>query len=61
MSAYRYTHFTRELMKEDSGLRPSPGLGDLLPHFDFIATDGRRVRSQDFAGQKLFLTFASLT
>jgi hypothetical protein len=61
MVPYRYAHFQRELMKEDSALRPSPGPGDLLPQFDLTSTEHGRVRSEDFIGRKLFVTFASVT
>ena len=61
MALYRYQHFQRELMQEDTGLRPSPGPGERLPPFDMPTTDCPRVRSQDFFGHKLFITFASLT
>ena len=61
MQPYRYHHFERDLLKEDTGLRPAPGVGDPLPPFDMATTDGRRVRSDDFAGRGLFITFASVT
>jgi hypothetical protein len=61
MLPYRYQHFERELMNEDAGLRPLPGFDDPLPRFDLTTTDGRRVRSEDFIGRKLFITFASVT
>lgn len=61
MEPYRYPHFRLGLMLEDVSLRPSPGPGEPLPAFDMTATDGRRVRSGDFSGRNLFLTFASIT
>lgn len=61
MDAYRYQHFHRELMQEDTALRGSPGPGDFLPHFDMPTTDGGRVRSEDFRGRTLFITFGSVT
>jgi hypothetical protein len=61
MLPYRYQHFERESMQGDLKLRPSPGVGDPLPDFDMLTTDGQRVRSQDFRGRKLFITFAAVT
>lgn len=61
MLPYRYSHFERTLMKEDSGLRPTPGPGDPLPQFDLTTTDHGHVKSHDFIGRKLFITFASVT
>ncbi|HWK10785.1 MAG TPA: hypothetical protein VNR64_12080 [Vicinamibacterales bacterium] len=61
MLPYRYSHFDRSLMQEDSGLRPTPGPGDRLPQFELTTTEHSRVRSQDFTGRKLFITFASVT
>lgn len=61
MPPYRYQHFNLELMREDVALRPSPGPGELLPRFDMTATDGRRVRSEDYVGRQLFVSFASVT
>ena len=61
MPPYRYQHFQRELIQEDTKLRPSLGPGDSLPHFDMPTTEGPPVRSQDFGGRKLFITFASVT
>lgn len=61
MEPYRYQHFRRELMQEDTALRPFPGPGDPLPQFDMPTSDGGRVRSEDFRGRKLLITFGSVT
>jgi hypothetical protein len=61
MMPYRYDHFDSSLVWQDLRLRSAPGPGDLLPPLDLVTTEGQRVRSDDFAGRPLFLTFGTIT
>ncbi len=59
---YRYPHFKRQVLMEDMSFSGGPAPGQPMPDFDLPATDGRRIRKQDFVGQQpLLLTFASVT
>src|SRR5437660_8168 len=40
---YRYHHFTRELMANDSAFSPAFAPGQQLPDFDLITTAGGRI------------------
>lgn len=58
---YRYPHFRRELLMEDMGFSRGPRPGEPFPDFDLPTTDGGRVRSSEYRGQPLLVTFASVT
>jgi len=59
---YRYPHFKRALLAEDTAFHGGPTPGSLLPDFDLPTTDGGRVRQADFVGQRpLLLLFGSIT
>jgi peroxiredoxin len=62
---YRYPHFKRRLMIEDTAFgsyRGGPSPGEPVPDFDLPTTDGGRVRKSDFVGRRpLLLTFGSIT
>lgn len=61
-TAYRYPHFTRELLTEFMTFHDSPAPGDQMPDFDLPTTGGSRVSRTDFIGKQPFLlTTASVT
>lgn len=62
MTEYRYPHFDRGLLREDSSFAGGPSPGEPLPDFDLPTTRGGRVSKRDFLGRTPFmLTFASFT
>lgn len=62
MEEYRYPHFKRELLMEDSAFAGGPSPGEPMPDFDLPTTDGGRVSKDDFVGERpLLLIFSSYT
>ncbi len=60
--AYRYPHFTREILRADLAFCGGPMPGWPLPDFDLVTTDGTRIRKRDLIGRRpLLLTCASVT
>lgn len=58
---YRYEHFKKELLQEDSSFSHGPRPGEPLPDFDLPTVDGGRLRKRDLAGKPFVLIFASIT
>ena len=58
---YRYPHFKRELLGEDSSFTGGAAPGQPLPDFDLPTTDGRHLRKRDLLGKPLLLIFGSYT
>lgn len=58
---YRYPHFKRELLREDSSFAAGAAPGQPLPDFDLPTTAGGRLRKQDVFGKPLLLIFGSYT
>jgi hypothetical protein len=61
---YRYDHpRVCDIVNDMYVRRGEPGPGSVIRHFDLPTTDGRRLRSADFAasGQAVLLVFGSLT
>ena len=58
---YRYPHFKRELLAEDSSFAGGAPPGQPLPDFELPTTEGRRLRKGDLLGKPLLLVFASYT
>ncbi len=59
---YRYPHFKRELLADDSAFEWGPSPGELIPDFELSTTDGGRVGKSDFVGERpLLLVFSSYT
>lgn len=58
---YRYAHFKRQLLAEDSSFTGGAAPGQPLPDFDLPTADGGRQRKQDLMRKPLLLIFASYT
>jgi hypothetical protein len=58
---YRYPHFKRELLGEDSSFVNGAAPGQPLPDFDLPTTDGGRLRKRDLLGKPLLLILGSYT
>ena len=60
---YRYDHFTTKLLIHDGSFhKGAKRPGETLPEFDLPTTDGDRVATQDFVGDRpLFLVTGSIT
>lgn len=59
---YRYAHFKRELIVEDTGFTGGVRPGDPMPDFDLTTTDGGSVCKADFVGRRpLLMVFGSIT
>lgn len=60
---YRYDHFTTKLLIHDGSFHNgSSRPGETLPEFDLPTTDGTRIVTEDFVGERpLFLVTGSIT
>lgn len=58
---YRYPHFKRELLREDSSFVGGAAPGQPLPDFDLPTTAGGRLRKQALLAKPLLLIFGSYT
>jgi peroxiredoxin len=59
---YRYPHFKRQLLAEDSAFERGPSPGEPMPDFELATTDGGRVSKNAFVGERpLLLVFSSYT
>jgi hypothetical protein len=58
---YRYPHFKRALLAEDSSFADGAAPGQPLPDFDLPTVAGGRLRKSDLRGKPLLLIFGSYT
>ena len=58
---YRYEHFKRQLLAEDSSFSHGPRTGEPFPEFNLPTTEGGRLSKRDLAGAPFVIIFASFT
>lgn len=58
---YRYEHFDRQLLEEDSSFRGGPSPGEPFPDFALPTTAGGTARKEDFSGRPLLVILSSFT
>lgn len=60
--AYRYPHFERKLLMEDTSFKTGPSPGEPMLDFELPTTRGGLVRKRDFVGERpVLLAFGSIT